>query len=148
MTLQEFLDEKQYTTVSMRGTQFGHLEVAASINNISTLLLVDTGAASTVIDIAFAHEHGLPLTDTTITGGGVGTSDLVIHQLDNIHIDLGGFTLENTTIYAADLQHVKQSLSDKGETAIPSGVIGADILSRHHAIIDYQNLKLYLQPAT
>lgn len=145
MNLQEFLKNAFYTELPLRATAFGHLEVSATLNQIPLLLLIDTGAASTVLDISFVNENGFHLIDTAIKGGGVGTTDLTIHQLHVVELNLAGFVMHDITIYAADLQHVKQSLMERGETAIPSGVIGADILSSHKAIIDYENLKLYLR---
>lgn len=146
MTIPQYFESINYSTLKLRQTNFGHLEIAAIINNVEVLFLVDTGAASTVIDISFAQEHGFEIIETEIKGGGVGTSELTIHQLDNVHLKLYDFVLENITIYAADLQHVKQSLIERGETSIPCGVIGADILHQHSAVIDYENLNLYLRP--
>ncbi|MGV3527392.1 MAG: retroviral-like aspartic protease family protein [Flavisolibacter sp.] len=145
MNLEEILRQNSYTAIPLRATQFGHLEINAAINDIPVLLLVDTGAASTVIDIDFAREKELPLLETTIMGGGVGTSELVIFQLQPVQLMLHALPFPETTLYAADLQHVKQSLLDKGETQLPCGVIGADILFERNAVIDYRNLLLYLQ---
>lgn len=145
MNLEEVLIQNNYTAIPLRATQFGHLEIQASINEISVLLLVDTGAASTVIDLDFALEKDLPLLETTIMGGGVGTSELVIFQLQPVSLTLHELYLPDATLYAADLRHVKQSLVDKGETQLPCGVMGADILFEKGAVIDYRNLVLYLQ---
>jgi hypothetical protein len=145
MNLDEFLEGQDYQSIKLRATDFGHLEIPATINGIEVLLLIDTGAASTVIDIAFAQEHGIELIDTAIRGGGVGTSDLVIHEVKEALVRLNGFEFPPLTIFAADLSHVKQSLADKGETRLPSGVVGADILRNYDALIDYPNLALYLK---
>ena len=146
--LDDILRENNYTSIPLRATNFGHLELKATINGFEALFLVDTGAASTVIDLAFVEDKQLPVMETTIKGGGVGTSDLVIYQLEAVDIYLEHFFLSGVTIYAADLRHVKESLLEKGETSIPSGVIGADILFNQKAIIDYPNLVLYMQQVT
>lgn len=143
--INDFLENQLYATIPLRATQFGHLEVNGFINDIPALFLLDTGAASTVIDISFAQENGLQLMETTITGGGVGTSELLIYQLAPATLQLSNVWLEEATIFAADLQHVKQSLLDKGETSLPCGVLGADLLINHEAVIHYGEMLLYLK---
>lgn len=145
MNLTSLLFEQNYKAIPLRATAFGHLEIAATINGIDVLFLLDTGAASTVIDTGFAAEHGLQVEETSITGGGVGTSELIIYQLATTRLVLAGFHVDELPVFAADLQHVKQSLIDKGETQIPCGVLGADLLFHHKAVIDYPSLQLFLQ---
>lgn len=58
---------------------------------------------------------------------------------------VGEFTLALPELYAIDLKHVKQSLLEKGVTRPANGIIGADVLNYHKAIIDYANQLLYLQ---
>lgn len=143
--LKKYLARKKYTPIPLRKTNFGHLELNVLLNGIDTIFLLDTGAASTVIDIQYANQNNLILITTSIKGGGVGTSELEIFQLDEQQLQIGEFAVTNTTIYAVDLSHVKQSLLDKGETTLPTGVIGADILFDHKAIIDYEGLLLFLK---
>lgn len=145
MTRKEVLLSEGYAALPLRATSFGHLEINATVNGVESLFLIDTGAASTVIDTGFAMENSWPVTETEIKGGGVGTSELVIYQLETESFIMGGYPVAGVTLFAADLQHVKQSLLDKGETQIPCGVIGADILFQHKAVIDYENLLLYLK---
>ena len=60
-------------------------------------------------------------------------------------LEISGFNLHDPVMYAMDFQHVKQALISKGIENPAQGVIGADILITHKAIIDYGNQKLYLK---
>jgi hypothetical protein len=142
--LDELLLKEGYRHIPLRSTNFGHLELSVHLNGVETIFLLDTGAASTVIDVEFAKGNDLHLQETFIKGGGVGTSTLDIFQLDEQELNFGDFILSDITIYAVDLSHVRQTLIDKGETVLPCGVIGADILITHKAVIDYSTLRLYL----
>jgi hypothetical protein len=55
------------------------------------------------------------------------------------------FTLFLPELHAIDLRHIKQSLLEKGVSRPANGIIGADVLNHHKAIIDYANQLLYLQ---
>ncbi|HEY8690064.1 MAG TPA: hypothetical protein VIM07_12580 [Chitinophagaceae bacterium] len=55
------------------------------------------------------------------------------------------FEIPSFDLYATDFQHVKDSLAKKGITESCDGVIGADILIRYNAVIDYKKQKLYLK---
>ncbi|MGE5518714.1 MAG: aspartyl protease family protein [Candidatus Dadabacteria bacterium] len=134
-----------YTAIPMRETMLGHLELIGKINNIDTRFLLDTGAANTVVGIEFAKDNALAFIETEHKGGGVGTSSLDIFQLDAADISIGSFKVPGCIIYAVDLSHVNNSLASKGETNLPAGVIGADILIRHQAIINYPLKMLFLK---
>ena len=58
---------------------------------------------------------------------------------------VGEFTLVLPQLHAIDLRHVKQTLREKGVDRPANGIIGADVLNHHKAIIDYANQLLYLQ---
>jgi hypothetical protein len=139
------LIEEGYTGIPMRETLLGHLELKGRINNIETSFLLDTGAANTVVGIDFVREYEFAFTETEHKGGGVGTSSLDIYQLDSAELYLENFQITGCTVFAVDLSHVHASLTAKGETNLPAGVIGADILMKHQAIINYPLKMLFLK---
>lgn len=143
-TLDECLKQKGYSAIPLRETIAGHLELKVTLSNTEVFFLLDTGAGNTVIDIEFARDNNLNPTELETKGGGVGTSELQIFQLRIDELTLDNFLVKDIPIYAVDLTHVKQSLLAKGETNLPVGVIGADILRQHRAVIDYAADKLYL----
>ena len=143
--LSEFLKQQAFKEIELRQTNVGHFELIVTLNGVDANFLVDTGAAGTVIDIDLANKHELFLNETDFKGGGVGTSELTVFQLEVSELRMGDFSLENVTIHAIDFTHIKESLLMKGETQLPDGILGADILIPHKAIIDCGSGYLYLK---
>jgi len=137
--------KKNYKEISLRLNAIGHLETEVTIDEIETIFLVDTGASNTVIDIGFAKDNLLEFEPIEMQGGGVGTSQMVLfHKQINL-FKINDFEIPLFDLYATDFQHIKDSLTKKGVTEPCNGVIGADILIRYNAVIDYGNMKLYLK---
>jgi hypothetical protein len=136
---------KIQTVMPLRLNAIGHLEVDVIIDDIETVFLVDTGASNTVIDIGFAKDNLLEFVSIEMQGGGVGTSQMVLfHKQINL-FKIRDFEIPTFDLYATDFQHIKDSLTKKGITVPCNGVIGADILIRYNAVIDYGKMKLYLK---
>jgi hypothetical protein len=107
-------------------------------------ILVDTGAASTVVDLSYCRSQGIPVRDTGRVGGGAGGITLSIHTLGDARLALEGLTVRSDGIFAIDLTHVNQGLAMKGADLVHA-VLGADILRYHQAVIDYATLALFLK---
>jgi len=126
-------------------TRVGHWRLVAELADQQLDVLLDTGAASTVVDLGFCREHGIALRETGKKGGGAGGVNLEIYALDDVQFCLGEIPLKSDGIYALDLSHVNEGLTMKG--AEPThAVLGADILTYHQAVIDYASGSLYLTP--
>lgn len=139
------MNKKKYTEIPIRINAIGHLGVEVSIENIKTSFLVDTGASNTVIDIGFARENLKEFTAIDEQGGGVGTSEMALFHKQVDLFKINDFEILSFDLYATDFRHVKDSLAKKGITEICDGVIGADILIRYNAVIDYKKQRLYLK---
>ena len=69
---------------------------------------------------------------------------LAIHALDGVTLSLDGRPLRSDDgIYAVDLMHVNEGLVKKGASRV-QGVLGADVLTYHRAVIDYATMSLFL----
>ncbi|MEO7292081.1 MAG: retropepsin-like aspartic protease [Ginsengibacter sp.] len=139
------MNKKKYTEIPIRVNAIGHLDVEVTIDGIKTSFLVDTGASNTVIDIGFARENLKEFTALAEQGGGVGTSQMIIFHKKIDLFKINDFEIPSFDLYATDFQHVKDSLAKKGITEACNGVIGADILIRYNAVIDYKKQRLYLK---
>ncbi len=139
------MTKKNYTKIPIRITAIGHLEIDVNIDGIKTSFLVDTGASNTVIDIGFAKDNLMEFTSINEKGGGVGTSQMILFHKQIKLFKINDFKISSFDLYATDFQHVKDSLAKKGITEPCNGVIGADILIRYDAKIDYKKQILYLK---
>jgi hypothetical protein len=143
--LYDLLKQNNYRPCPLRKTVVGQFELMVSIDGIDTNFIVDTGAAKTVVDLSFARSQHLALQESTIEVCGFGVSRMVLYKIKLATLMVGEFTLLLPELYAVDLRHLKQSLLEKGVDRPANGIIGADALNQHKAIIDYANQLLYLQ---
>jgi hypothetical protein len=124
--------------------QVGHFQLVGVLHDAPVDILLDTGAASTVVDLSYCRAKGIPTRDTGKLGGGAGGITLAIHALDGATLSLDGHPLRSDGIYAVDLTHVNEGLIMKGASRV-QGVLGADVLTYHQAVIDYATMSLFLR---
>ncbi|NJO63296.1 MAG: hypothetical protein HC836_35300 [Richelia sp. RM2_1_2] len=110
------------------------------INKKKANLLVDTGAAYTILDINQAKKYGYEYHDTDIEIIGIG-GRLNRFRLTNYNIEHNESKLI-VRPYGADLNIVAKSFSDHGLNIV--GIIGSDFFTTAQAVIDYKENKLIL----
>jgi hypothetical protein len=62
----------------------------------------------------------------------------------NNKVSIGKWTKKRVDLILFDLSHVNKALSDH-DAELVHGIIGADILKRGKAVIDYKTSRLYLK---
>ncbi len=142
--LEHLLERHGFRRHSLTLNQTGHFQTVAQLNGDSIEILIDTGASGTVVDLAYCQRRNFGMSESGRTGGGVGGLTLPIFRLENPVLTLDGALLKLDRIVAIDLSHVNRALSSKGANPIQA-VVGADILQRQQAIIDYANKALFLK---
>ena len=141
--LAEFLVRHGFHRHKLVRNQIGHLQLVGVLHNAPVDILLDTGAASTVVDLSYCRAKGIPTRDTGKLGGGAGGITLAIHALDGATLSLDGRPLHSDGISAVYLTHVNEGLVTKGASRV-QGVLGADVLTYHQAVIDYATMSLFL----
>ena len=141
--LATFLSERGFRRHRLVRSEIGHLTLVGLLQNMPANILVDTGAARTVVDLSYCTANGIATRDTGRLGGGAGGVTLAIHALDGAILSLDGHPLRNDGIYAIDLTHVNEGLLAKRGSPV-QGVLGADVLTYHQAVIDYATMSLFL----
>ena len=114
----------------------GHITVVALLSGKPARFLVDTGAGGTCIHAELLQQYKLNLTSKTKKGGGVGSSTMKMTSVASHDLSLQGVDLSAFKLIAIDLSHVVAGLAKEKVEAIV-GVLGADVLHRKHAVIDY-----------
>jgi predicted aspartyl protease len=146
MSLSEFLSREGYRRVELGRNGVGHFEASGTLGGRSIRVLIDTGAASTVVSLSLARELGLDVTSLGRLGGGVGGAQLQIFEVRGVELELDGVHPKPTALYAMDLSHVNAALAMKGATSVEA-VLGADVFDRQKAVIDYGSSSLFLKDA-
>ena len=143
-SLKQFLKKKAYHKIPFTLTQTNHLEITAKINHIEGRFLIDTGASSTCIGMEEAALFNLTSEVSDVKAAGAGATNMDTHLAKKNTVRIGELKKENVNIILFDLTHVNTALTQ--HNALPvQGIIGADLLKKGKAIIDYNTKHLFLK---
>lgn len=142
-TLKSFLQSKGYVGIPLALTATNHFEIEAKINGISGRFIVDTGASNTCLGIDKIDRFELTTESTDVKAAGAGSSEMDALISTNNTIGIGGWEKRRHRIVLIDLFHVNLALEKQNASPV-DGIIGADILKKGKAIIDYNRKRLFL----
>ncbi|MBQ4913948.1 clan AA aspartic protease [Maribacter sp. MMG018] len=143
-SLKKFLKNKNYYSVDLVYTSTNHFELTAKINGIQGRFILDTGASNTCIGLDKIDQFKLTSKTSDIKAAGAGATDMETSTSSKNHIEIGKWTNKKLKIVLFDLIHVNTALTAHNAHPV-DGIIGADILKKAKAIIDYNKKKLYLK---
>lgn len=142
-SLQDFLLKQGYRKIKLKFTKTNHFEIKASINNIKGRFILDTGASNSCIDIA-NEKFDLKVETSKIKAAGAGATDMDTKISKKNAIKIGKWKFKKATIVLFNMSHVNTALANHNAKPV-DGIIGADILKKGQAIIDYNKKYLYLK---
>lgn len=143
-TLQEFLEKQEYLKIKLKLTKTNHFEVKASINGIKGLFILDTGASNSCVGFEAIETFGLKVKNSKIKAAGAGATNMLTQISKKNKIKIGRWKNEKTALILFNLTHVNTALTTHNAKPV-DGIIGADILKKGKAIIDYEKKYLYLK---
>jgi predicted aspartyl protease len=143
-TLKEFLEEKGYTKIKLKFTKTNHFEIKATINGIKGNFILDTGASSSCIGFEGIETFKLNAEDSLIKAAGAGAIDMDTKTAKKNKIKIGKWSHNKVVLVLFNLTHVNTALINHNSNPV-DGIIGADILKKGKAIIDYEKKYLYLK---
>jgi predicted aspartyl protease len=136
--------KKKYIAVKLKHTNTNHFVIKAKINGTKGRFIIDTGASSTCIGSEFITKFKLHTADTDIKATGAGSIDIFTELSENNSIQIGKWKKKNSPFVILDLSHINSALKNHHSKTV-DGIIGADILKKGKAIIDYGSETLYLK---
>ncbi|SHJ09766.1 Aspartyl protease [Arenibacter nanhaiticus] len=143
-SLKKFLKKKNYIKIPLLLTKTNHFEVTAQINGISGRFILDTGASNTCIGLDKIDFFKLNSKESKIKAAGAGATEMYTKISTKNTVAIGTWSKNKQKIVLFDLVHVNEALTS--HQALPvDGIIGADVLKKGKAIIDYKKTKLYLK---
>ena len=142
--LKDFLFEQGYYSVKLKKTITNHFEINAKINSVKGKFILDTGASNSCVGFDEIEIFDLETEESEHKASGAGSTEIetLISKKNNLKI--GKFTLKKASLILIDLSHINNALTKQNAKPI-QGIIGADILHKGKAIIDYKKKKLYLK---
>lgn len=141
--LQKILKKEHYRKIKFKVTKTQHLLIRAEINGVNGNFILDTGASNSCVDFSHIELFQLTAGDSKTKAAGAGATGMFTQIAKETPIKLGTWKA-NFDLVIFDLSHVNLALVEHKAKAV-QGIIGADVLLRGKAIIDYYNHYLYLQ---
>jgi Aspartyl protease len=132
-----------FASIPFQREKSGHITVVARLSGKPVRFVVDTGAGGTCIHSGLIEKYKLSLTAKTKQGGGAGTFTMKMTMVASHNLSLESVDLSAFKLIAFDLSHVVAGLAKAKVEAIV-GVLGADVLHRKHAVIDYARSTILL----
>ena len=143
-TLRQYLKAKNYQPIPLRTTLTGHFETDASINGIPGTFIVDTGASNSCVGLEGIEKFKLKAKETEVRAAGAGSTDMEAQIASRNSIAIGNWERKRFSLIIFDLHHVNTALVQHHAMPV-DGIIGADLLKKAKAIIDYDKKVMYLK---
>jgi len=103
-----------------------------------------TGASSTCVGIDAITHFDLLSEDSDIKAAGAGATNMLTQVSTKNIVQIGTWTKKKVDLVLFDLKHVNEALENH-KAARVQGILGADLLKKGKAIIDYKSKALYLK---
>ena len=142
-TLNKFLKNKGYCSVNLICLKTKHYLIEAKINGIDGKFILDSGASNSCVCITKDYKFNL---ETKISKISASSATSEISQTSISKKNLVSISKWENTIdlVSFDMSHINKTLKEK-EIEFVDGIIGADVLIKSKAILNYKSNKLYLK---
>ena len=142
-TLNKFLKESGYISIKLNFLKTKHYSLEANINGINGKFILDTGASNSCICSSLENNFNI-ISKETIEKASSATSEISNTKISkNNTIQIGKWK-NKINLISFDMSHINHALNEKKIDSF-SGIIGADILKKSKAILDYKSNKLYIK---
>ncbi|MCF1190027.1 retroviral-like aspartic protease family protein [Mangrovimonas sp. AS39] len=142
--LRDYLVDKGYTKIKLHLTKTNHFEIRASINGVKGVFILDTGASNSCVGFEAAETFKLKTMESEIKAAGAGAIDMETQLSKKNKIKIGKWKKDKVALILFNLTHVNTALVNHNAQPV-DGILGADILKKGKAIIDYDKKYLYLK---
>ena len=143
-TLEEFLKKKHYVRVKLKLTKTNHFEIKVTLNGVKGRFILDTGASSSCVGFEAVDTFKLNVKDSKILAAGAGSITMETKISKQNTVRIGKWKTNKLVLILFNLTHVNTALINHKSNPV-DGIIGADILKKSNAIIDYEMKYLYLK---
>jgi hypothetical protein len=142
-TLNKFLKESGYISIKLNFLKTKHYSLEANINGINGKFILDTGASNSCICTTLESNFNI-ISKETKEKASSATSEIGNTKISkNNTIQIGKWE-NKINLITFDMSHINQALNEKKINSV-SGIIGADVLKKSKAILNYKSNKLYLK---
>jgi predicted aspartyl protease len=137
-------DFSGFRRVPMHVSDGFNLYVDGAVNGQKARLMVDTGAFATLLHSRFVRRMQIPMRETPFSSSGVNLKQRGVQMATITRFSVGSINLERKDVGVINLEGlIHGGLLNASPPVV--GLLGSEILRRHHAIIDFGTKSLYLK---
>lgn len=143
ITLNKFLKSKGYSSVKLIFLETKHYLIEAKVNGIKGRFILDTGASNSCICISLEDKFKV-ISEYSKEKASSANSEMTHTKISKNNIIQIGKWEDKINLITFDMNHINNALSEKQIDPI-DGIVGADILKKSKAVLDYKTNRLYLK---
>lgn len=137
-------DFSGFRSIPMHVSEGFNLYVDGSVNGQKAKLMVDTGAFTTLLHSRFVRRMRIPMRDTPFSSSGVNLKQRGVQMATIARFSIGSMDMRDKDVGVINLEGlIHGGLLDASPPV--AGLLGSEILRRHHGIIDFGTKTLYLK---
>jgi predicted aspartyl protease len=121
-----------------------NLYVDGSVNGKKAKLMVDTGAFATLLHSRFMQRMKIPLRDTPFSSSGVNLKSRGVQMATISRFSIGSMDMRDKDVGVINLEGLIHGGLLNASPPV-AGLLGSEILRRHHGILDFGTKTLYLK---
>ena len=142
-TLNKFLKNKGYCSGNLFFSETKHYLIEAKVNSINGRFILDTGASNSCICTTLEDKFKVISKDSKEKASSANSKMTNTKISKNNTIQIGKWE-SKLNLITFNMNHINTALSEKKINPI-DGIIGADILKKSKAVLDYKTNRLYLK---
>ena len=143
LTLNKFLKTSGYSSIKLIFLKTKHYLIEARINDINGRFILDSGASSSCICTSLEDKFKV-ISKESKEKASSANSEMTHTKISKSNAIQIGKWEDKIDLISFDMNHINNALSQKKVPPI-DGILGADILKKCKAILDYKTNRLYLK---
>ena len=143
ITLNKFLKTSGYCSVKLIFLETKHYLMEAKVNSVSGRFILDTGASNSCVCISLEDKFKV-ISKESKEKASSANSEMTHTKISKSNIIQIRKWEDKINLITFDMSHINNALSEKKINPI-DGIIGADVLKKSKAVIDYESNNLYLK---
>ncbi len=143
-SLRKFQEDQNFTRIPLKRLNTGHYKLEARINGVNGQFILDTGASNSCVGFESASRFHLDSEESDVKAAGAGAIDMETMISNENKLTIGKKEVPNVVLVLFNLSHVNSALQQVDEIPV-HGILGADLLKRMRAVIDYGRNCLYVK---
>ena len=121
-----------------------NLYVDGAVNGAPARLMIDTGAFATILHRDFVRRMQIPLRRTPFNSAAVNLKQRGVEVAKIRRLSVGSIDIVGSEVGVVNLEGLIHGELLKGSRPV-AGLLGAELLRSHHAIVDFGTRTLYLK---